>query len=123
MKQRISIARAPAGKTRPFWILDDSVSAVDTRTEKIILDNLKSTRAGRTTLLIAHRISTVEGLDKIVFLDDGRGRGRRPPHDELYATCAEYRRMVDLQRLEDETEAGETAAQPVTNAEGGAVHD
>ena len=120
-KQRISIARALL-KDAPILILDDSVSAVDTRTEKIILDNLKSTRAGRTTLLIAHRISTVEGLDKIVFLDDGRVEAVGP-HDELYATCAEYRRMVDLQRLEDETEAGETAAQPVTDAEGGAVHD
>ena len=120
-KQRISIARALL-KDAPILILDDSVSAVDTRTEKIILDNLKSTRAGRTTLLLAHRISTVEGLDKIVFLDDGRVEAVGP-HDELYATCAEYRRMVDLQRLEDETEAGETAAQPVTNAEGGAVHD
>ena len=120
-KQRISIARALL-KDAPILILDDSVSAVDTRTEKIILDNLKSTRAGRTTLLIAHRISTVEGLDKIVFLDDGRVEAVGP-HDELYATCAEYRRMVDLQRLADETEAGETAAQPVTNAEGGAVHD
>ena len=120
-KQRISIARALL-KDAPILILDDSVSAVDTRTEKIILDNLKSTRAGRTTLLIAHRISTVEGLDKIVFLDAGRVEAVGP-HDELYATCAEYRRMVDLQRLEDETEAGETAAQPVTNAEGGAVHD
>ena len=120
-KQRISIARALL-KDAPILILDDSVSAVDTRTEKIILDNLKSTRAGRTTLLIAHRISTVEGLDKIVFLDDGRVEAVGP-HDELYATCAEYRCMVDLQRLEDETEAGETAAQPVTNAEGGAVHD
>ena len=120
-KQRISIARALL-KDAPILILDDSVSAVDTRTEKIILDNLKSTRAGRTTLLIAHRISTVEGLDKIVFLDDGRVEAVGP-HDELYATCAEYRRMVDLQRLEDETEAGETAAQPVTNVEGGAVHD
>ena len=120
-KQRISIARALL-KNAPILILDDSVSAVDTRTEKIILDNLKSTRAGKTTLLIAHRISTVEGLDKIVFLEDGRVEAVGP-HDELYATCAEYRRMVDLQRLEDETEASETAAQPVTNAEGGAVHD
>ena len=51
-----------------------------------------------------------------MFLDDGRVEAVGP-HDELYATCAEYRRMVDLQRLEDETEAGETAAQPVTNAE------
>ena len=109
-KQRISIARALL-KDAPILILDDSVSAVDTRTEKIILDNLKTTRAGKTTLLIAHRISTVEGLDKIVFLEDGRVEAVGP-HDELYAACAEYRRMVDLQRLEDETEAGEQPAQP-----------
>ena len=120
-KQRISIARALL-KDAPILILDDSVSAVDTRTEKIILDNLKTTRAGKTTLLIAHRISTVEGLDKIVFLEDGRVEAVGP-HDELYAACAEYRRMVDLQRLEDETdetEAGE--AQPTAHAEGGATH-
>ena len=120
-KQRISIARALL-KDAPILILDDSVSAVDTRTEKIILDNLKSTRAGKTTLLIAHRISTVEGLDKIVFLEDGRVEAVGP-HDQLYATCAEYRRMVDLQRLEDETEAGEASAQPSANVEGGAAHD
>ena len=120
-KQRISIARALL-KDAPILILDDSVSAVDTRTEKIILDNLKTTRAGKTTLLIAHRISTVEGLDKIVFLEDGRVEAVGP-HDELYAACAEYRRMVDLQRLEDETdetEAGE--AQPTAHSEGGATH-
>lgn len=101
-KQRISIARALL-KDAPILILDDSVSAVDTRTEKIILDNLKSTRAGKTTLLIAHRISTVEELDKIVFLEDGRVEAVGP-HDTLYASCPAYRRMVDLQRLEDETE-------------------
>ena len=99
-KQRISIARALL-KNAPILILDDSVSAVDTRTEKIILDNLKNSRAGKTTLLIAHRISTVEGLDKIIFLEDGRVEAVGP-HDSLYASCPEYRRMVDLQRLEDE---------------------
>ena len=99
-KQRISIARALL-KDAPILILDDSVSAVDTRTEKIILDNLKQSRAGKTTLLIAHRISTVERMDKIVFLEDGSIEAVGP-HDELYAHCAEYRRMVDLQRLEDE---------------------
>ena len=99
-KQRISIARAML-KNAPILILDDSVSAVDTRTEKIILDNLKASRAGKTTLLIAHRISTVEGLDKIIFLEDGRVEAVGP-HDSLYASCPEYRRMVDLQRLEDE---------------------
>mgnify|MGYP000856900248 FL=1 len=99
-KQRISIARALL-KNAPILILDDSVSAVDTRTEKIILDNLKASRAGKTTLLIAHRISTVERLDKIIFLEDGRVEAVGP-HDSLYASCPEYRRMVDLQRLEDE---------------------
>ena len=105
-KQRISIARALL-KNAPILILDDSVSAVDTRTEKIILENLKESRAGKTTLLIAHRISTVEGLDQIVFLEDGRVEAVGP-HDALYASCEEYRRMVDLQRLEDEV-GGENA--------------
>ena len=106
-KQRISIARALL-KNAPILILDDSVSAVDTRTEKIILDNLKASRAGKTTLLIAHRISTVERLDKIIFLNEGRVEAVGP-HDQLYASCPEYRRMVDLQRLEDETKGGENA--------------
>ena len=99
-KQRISIALALL-KNAPILILDDSVSAVDTRTERIILDNLKTSRAGKTTLLIAHRISTVEQLDKIIFIEDGRVEAVGP-HDELYRTCNEYRRMVDLQKLEDE---------------------
>ena len=103
-KQRISIARALL-KNAPILILDDSVSAVDTRTEKIFLDNLKTSRAGKTTLLIAHRISTVEQLDKIVFIEDGRVEAVGP-HDELYRSCAEYRRMVDLQKLEDEEGGG-----------------
>ena len=103
-KQRISIARALL-KNAPILILDDSVSAVDTRTEKIILENLKESRAGKTTLLIAHRISTVEGLDQIVFLEDGRVEAVGP-HDALYASCEEYRKMVDLQRLEDEVGGG-----------------
>lgn len=106
-KQRISIARALL-KDAPILILDDSVSAVDTRTEKIILDNLKSSRANKTTLLIAHRISTVERLDKIIFLDDGK-IGAVGPHDELYTSCPKYRRMVDLQRLEDEAGGDDNA--------------
>lgn len=106
-KQRISIARALL-KDAPILILDDSVSAVDTRTERIILDNLKSSRANKTTLLIAHRISTVERLDKIIFLDDGKIEAVGP-HDELYTSCPKYRRMVDLQRLEDEAGGDDNA--------------
>ncbi len=108
-KQRISIARALM-KNAPILILDDSVSAVDTKTEKVILDNLKESRAGKTTVVIAHRISTVERLDKIIFLDEGTVKAVGP-HDELYETCPEYRKMVDLQRLEDEVgkESGDRA--------------
>ena len=106
-KQRISIARALL-KDAPILILDDSVSAVDTRTEKIILDNLKSSRANKTTLLIAHRISTLQRLDKIIFLDDGKIEAVGP-HDELYTSCPKYRRMVDLQRLEDEAGGDDNA--------------
>ena len=98
-KQRISIARAIM-KDAPILILDDSVSAVDVETEKHILDNLKRIREGRTTLIIAHRISTVEKTDKIVFLENGRVIAVGAPA-QLYETCPEFRRMVDLQRLDE----------------------
>lgn len=99
-KQRISIARALM-KDAPILILDDSVSAVDTKTEKSILENLHATRAGKTTILIAHRISTIERMDKILFIDNGRlvAAGK---HEELYETCPDYRKMVDLQKLDEE---------------------
>ena len=99
-KQRISIARALL-KDAPILILDDSVSAVDTKTERAILGNLRSARAGKTTILIAHRISTIEQMDKVLFIDDGRVSAFGS-HAELYETCGEYRKMVDLQRLEEE---------------------
>ncbi len=105
-KQRISIARALL-KDAKILILDDSVSAVDVKTEKVILENLRRVREGRTTILIAHRISTVEKMDKIVFIDDGRlvAVGK---HEELYDNCPAYRKMVELQKL-DEKEVGENA--------------
>lgn len=99
-KQRISIARALL-KDAPVLILDDSVSAVDTKTEKVILENLKSSRKGKTTILIAHRISTVENLDKIIFIDDGKILAVGSSQ-QLYRTCPEYAKTVDLQRLDDE---------------------
>lgn len=99
-KQRISIARALM-KDAPILILDDSVSAVDTKTERTILDNLRKTRAGKTTILIAHRISTIEQMDKILFIDDGQ-LAAVGKHEELYENNAAYRKMVDLQRLEEE---------------------
>ena len=99
-KQRISIARALM-KDAPILILDDSVSAVDTKTERAILDNLKQTRRGKTTILIAHRISTIEQMDKVLFIDGGTVAGFGT-HESLYAQNAAYRKMVDLQRLEEE---------------------
>ena len=99
-KQRISIARALM-KDAPILILDDSVSAVDTKTETTILKNLRQTRAGKTTILIAHRISTIENMDRILFIDDGK-LAAFGKHQELYETCDAYRKMVDLQKLEEE---------------------
>ncbi|MEE1032024.1 MAG: ABC transporter ATP-binding protein [Ruminococcus sp.] len=99
-KQRISIARALM-KDAPILILDDSVSAVDTQTERTILGNLRETRQGKTTILIAHRISTIEQMDKILFIDDGK-LAAVGTHSELYENCADYRKMVELQKLEEE---------------------
>ncbi len=99
-KQRISIARALM-KQAKILILDDSVSAVDTKTEQEILTNLKKNRSGLTTILIAHRISTVEDMDKIIFIDDGSVVDVGT-HDELIARCPAYKKMVDLQKLEEE---------------------
>jgi ATP-binding cassette subfamily B protein len=99
-KQRISIARALL-KDSPILILDDSVSAVDTKTEKTILDNLKRERYGKTTILIAHRISTVENMDKIILIEDGSVIAVGT-HNELCENCEEYAKMVKLQKLEDE---------------------
>jgi len=99
-KQRISIARALM-RDAAILILDDSVSAVDTKTETTILENLRNTRAGKTTILIAHRISTIENMDKILFIEDGC-LAAVGTHTQLYETNAAYRNMVDLQRLEEE---------------------
>ena len=98
-KQRISIARALM-KNAPILILDDSVSAVDVNTEKTILSNLKQMREGKTTILIAHRISTIENMDKIIFIDDGEIIAVGT-HNELYKSCEDYKTLVDLQRLDD----------------------
>ena len=99
-KQRISIARALM-KNASILILDDSVSAVDTNTERVIIANLRENRQGKTTILIAHRVSTIEHMDKIIYLDDG-AVAAVGTHEELLASCEDYRNMVELQRLEDE---------------------
>ena len=99
-KQRISIARALM-RNAPILILDDSVSAVDTKTERNILNNLHATRAGKTTILIAHRVSTIEKMDKVIFIDEGRVDAVGT-HQELYASNRKYQKMVDLQKLDEE---------------------
>ena len=98
-KQRISIARALM-KDASILILDDSVSAVDVKTEKVILENLRRQRRGKTTILIAHRITTVEGMDKIIFIEEGR-IAAVGTHAELCESCEGYRELVRLQRLSD----------------------
>ena len=99
-KQRISIARALM-KNSEILILDDSVSAVDTKTEETIINNLKKLRKDKTTILIAHRITTVKKLDKIIVMDDGKVVGYGT-HEELELSCPLYQNMVYLQRLEDD---------------------
>lgn len=99
-KQRISIARALL-KDSQILILDDSVSAVDTKTEETIINNLKNLRQNKTTILIAHRISTVKKMDRIIVMDEGKIIGYGT-HEELEKNCKEYQNMVHLQRLEDE---------------------
>lgn len=101
-RQRVAIARALM-KNSPIMILDDSVSAVDTSTEVTILSNLKKVRSGKTTILIAHRITTLKNADKIIVIEDGKILDIGS-HDELVERCDFYRDMVERQRLEDEME-------------------
>ena len=103
-KQRISIARAYI-KESPIMIMDDSVSAVDVKTEETILKHIKENRKNMTTLVVASRISTVINLDKILVLDEGKVVGY-DSHKELIKTCPVYQKMVYLQELEREVEGG-----------------
>ena len=97
-KQRSSIARALM-KDAPILILDDALSAVDTDTEEQILRNLKENRAGKTTILIAHRISTIQNADIIMVLEGGEAR-EIGNHNELMALGGIYHEMFEKQQLE-----------------------
>lgn len=103
-KQRISIARAYV-RNAPILILDDSVSAVDTKTEETILRNITNERKGKTTLVVASRISTVNHLDKIIVLNDGEVEAFDSPKN-LLKISPTYQKMVKLQELESEVEGG-----------------
>ena len=98
-KQRISIARALA-REPSILILDDCLSAVDTYTEKAILERLKPYMQNRTTIIIAHRISALQHADKILVLDDGK-MAEYGSHDELMKTDGIYKSVYDRQQLED----------------------
>ncbi len=97
-KQRTAIARALV-RNAPILILDDALSAVDTDTEEQILQNLKTLRSGKTNLIIAHRISTVQHADHILVLDHGR-TAEYGTHEELLALGGIYRDLFDRQQLE-----------------------
>ncbi|MBQ9289791.1 MAG: ABC transporter ATP-binding protein [Clostridia bacterium] len=97
-KQRTAIARALV-RNAPILILDDALSAVDTDTEEQILQNLKTLRSGKTNLIIAHRISTVQHADHILVLDHGRA-AEYGTHGELLALGGIYRDLFDRQQLE-----------------------
>lgn len=104
-KQRISLARAFL-KEAPILILDDSVSAVDVRTEEHILENIRKERDGRTTIIIASRISSVAQADRILVLNEGEVEAFDSP-DRLCGISPTYSKMVMLQALEDEIKGGD----------------
>ncbi len=97
-KQRISIARALI-KDPEILILDDSVSAVDTDTEEKILKHLSETRNGKTNIIIAHRISTIQNADLIIVLEDGR-IAEKGTHNELLGNKGLYHSIYEKQLLE-----------------------
>lgn len=101
-KQRISISRAVV-KDPAILVLDDSVSAVDIKTEETILHNIKKIRKGKTTILIASRVSTVEKLDKVLVLKEGIVE-YFGTNKECLENSPTYKRMVELQALENELE-------------------
>ncbi len=101
-KQRTSIARAVA-KDGKILILDDCLSAVDTNTEEIILSNLKNFMAGKTSIIISHRISTIKDADQIIVLDNGM-IAEQGTHEELIELNGIYTRIYQKQLLEKELE-------------------
>ncbi len=104
-KQRISIARALYNDPK-ILILDDALSAVDTKTEADILSFLKNERKNKTTILIAHRISSIKSADKIAVFDDGGVLSGFDTHENLLKNNSIYRETYNLQQLEEERQNG-----------------
>jgi ATP-binding cassette subfamily B protein len=102
-KQRAAIARALAQEP-PVFVLDDALSAVDAQTEARILTALRDALAGRTTIVISHRMAAVKDADEIVVLDEGRVV-ERGTHAALLAREGRYAELIRRQRLEAELEA------------------
>lgn len=99
-KQRLGIARALLSNPE-ILILDDSLSAVDSNTEKTIIENIKKNREGKTNIIVAHRISAVRHADKIVVLDNGKILNSGT-HEELLECCDWYKQLDDYQNKEVE---------------------
>jgi len=104
-KQRAALARALAVDA-PVLVLDDALSAVDSRTETAILANLRRVRRGRTVFIVAHRVSAVRDADMIVYLEEGR-IVQQGTHDELVEAGGPYAALARAQALEAEIEAME----------------
>ena len=102
-KQRLSIARAIAREPR-ILILDDCLSAVDTKTENQILNNLQGIMKGRTSVIISHRVSSAKLADKIIMLDDGR-IVEQGTHDDLMEANGAYRELYDKQMAVEDVNA------------------
>ena len=101
-KQRVSIARAIVRQPR-ILMLDDALSAVDTKTENTILNSMRGIMLGRTTLIISHRVSSAKLANKIIVLDDGQ-IAETGTHEELLAYNGLYRELYDRQMSADTTE-------------------
>ena len=101
-KQRVSIARAIVREPK-ILMLDDALSAVDTKTENTILNSMKSIMQGRTTIIISHRVSSAKLANKIIVLEDG-ALVEEGTHEELLEHGGVYRELYDKQMMTDEVE-------------------